>query len=229
MLDNLYIPMSLADLPRHENEGLEKFSAALASGELAPGSTLTQAELCNRLEMSLSPLRETLVLLEEYGLVEIRPRAGIEIIDPELSFVRECYQFRIVIETAALSNFLELRHFDWITAMQSAQMVLIGQLENEGATDTVFETFLAQDHFIHSSIVASMNNKGISATHNRLLINIRTVRALNKTSRRPHELITAANEHLELLDKISSLDKAGAERCLNRHFEASTFRTIVNI
>jgi len=55
-----------------QNEGYRRFRRALEEGTLKAGMNLTQSELCKLLDLSLSPLRETLVLLEAYGLVEIK-------------------------------------------------------------------------------------------------------------------------------------------------------------
>ena len=49
-----------------DNDGYVKFRQALRDGRLQAGMTVTQGEMCKLLGMSLSPLRETLVLLEEY-------------------------------------------------------------------------------------------------------------------------------------------------------------------
>ncbi len=229
MPSQIQVPQSLDALARHPNEGLEKFSKALASGALKPGIVLTQAELCETLGMSLSPLRETLVLLEEYGLVEVKPRSGILIIDPELSFIRESYQFRVLIETAALATFIDNTPAGWIESVSDAQSGMVERLQSEGVTPGLLEAFIAQDHFIHASIVSALNNKNISATHNRLLTNIRTVRALNPSGNTQAKLIAAAGEHLELLERIGARDVEGAGHSLRRHFESSTFRTLVSI
>jgi len=53
----------------HTNEGYRLFREALQNGQLKAGMVVTQNELCDLLGLSLSPLRETLVLLEEFGLV----------------------------------------------------------------------------------------------------------------------------------------------------------------
>ncbi len=75
MTASVQIPSSLEELPRHRNAGFDRFMQALGDGLLKPGVTLTQAQLCSLLDLSISPLRETLVLLEEYGLIEIKPRS----------------------------------------------------------------------------------------------------------------------------------------------------------
>src|ERR1700742_3162347 len=102
---------------RQDNEGYRRFREALQSGKLKAGMTVTQNELCELLGLSLSPLRETLVLLEEFGLVDIKPRTGIRIVYPEVAFIRENFQFRIMIETHAVRVFATIVEKDWLDEM----------------------------------------------------------------------------------------------------------------
>lgn len=97
-----------------DNEGYRRFRVALQEGRLRAGMNVTQNELCDILGLSLSPLRETLVLLEEFGLVEIKPRTGIRIVYPEVAFIRENYQFRIMIETHAIRVFAASVSREWL-------------------------------------------------------------------------------------------------------------------
>lgn len=103
---------------RESHEGYRRFREALQKGRLQPGMLLTQNELCELLDLSMSPLRETLVLLEEYGLVEIKPRSGIRIVFPEVAFIRENFQFRIMIETHAMRTFGDKMTDAWLSNMR---------------------------------------------------------------------------------------------------------------
>ena len=58
--------MKMSD-SRIDNEGYRRFRDAMQNGKLQAGMVVTQNELCDLLGLSLSPLRETLVLLEEFG------------------------------------------------------------------------------------------------------------------------------------------------------------------
>lgn len=220
------IPRSLDALPKHPNVGVERFSLALTDGTLTPGETVTQAELCEALQLSLSPLRETLVLLEEYGLVEVKPRAGILIANPEMNFVRESYQFRILIEVEALKTYIKGAPPHVVEALQNRQSEIVRDLRGD-ATDAAIESFLAYDHFLHACFVEAMNNKHILATHNRLQQNLRNVRSLHRSANFVDNLLMAGQEHLDLLERIAARDIDGAERVLRRHFESSAFRVFV--
>lgn len=228
ILAPIHIPETLEELPKHWNAGFEKFIQAVGAGRLPPGTTLTQAQLCDLLELSLTPLRETLVLLEEYGLIEVKQRAGVTILNPELSFVRENYQFRILIEEEALRSFVTSVPKGWLDAVRDRHLYLIERLaQNPESMDDVV-AFVVLDQFVHSSFVEALNNKSILATHNRLQQNIRMVRTMQKNAAYVQNLLSAANEHLALLDQIKSKDHEGAAQCLRRHFEASIYRAVVS-
>ncbi len=226
-LEGILIPASIDELPKHPNIGFEKFVEAVGNGRLRPGTTLTQAQLCDFLDVSLSPLRESLVLLEEYGLIEVKQRSGITIINPELSFVRENYQFRILIEIEALRAFVANVPDGWLAAVRDRHKTVMASMDKGKRNMEAIEAFVALDQFVHFSFVSALGNKSILATHNRLQQNIRMVRAIQGTTAYENNLLEAGREHLELFERIEANDLEGASRCLRRHFESSIYRAVV--
>ncbi|MDA4848721.1 GntR family transcriptional regulator [Hoeflea poritis] len=226
-LEKIHIPASIDELPKHPNIGFEKFVEAVGNGRLRPGTTLTQAQLCDFLDVSLSPLRESLVLLEEYGLIEVKQRSGITIINPELSFVRENYQFRILIEIEALRAFVANVPEGWLAAVRDRHKSVMATIDKGKRDMEAIEAFVALDQFVHSSFVTALGNKSILSTHNRLQQNIRMVRAMQGTTAYENNLLEAGREHLELFERIEAGDLEGASRCLRRHFESSIYRAVV--
>lgn len=223
----IQIPTTHDQLPRHENECFDKFMRAVANGDLRAGMTMTQAELCDFLGISRSPLREALTLLEEYGLIEVRQRSGISIVQPELSFVREKYQFRIIIEVEAMREFVETVSDAWLDKVLKRHQELIEMMEGPASDPDVFEAFVTLDSYMHLSFVEALKNRTVLDTHIRLLQNIRMVRATQEKHSTRNMLLKAAQEHLELLDKIRERDFQSAADCLRRHFEASIYRTVL--
>ena len=90
-------------IARNKNH-LDTFVKAILSGDITLGGVIRQNELCEILDMSLSPLRELLVLLEELDLIEVKARSGFKIIYPDIDFMRENMQFRVIIETHAIET-----------------------------------------------------------------------------------------------------------------------------
>src|SRR5215475_14975365 len=59
----------------HE-ETVAHVRAMLLEGEIPPGARIPERELCERLEISRTPLREALKVLAAEGLVQLLPHRG---------------------------------------------------------------------------------------------------------------------------------------------------------
>lgn len=70
---NKYINESKTDTAFREIE------AMILSLELLPGQWLSETEMCKRLELGRTPVREALIRLSLAGLVDILPRRGIRV------------------------------------------------------------------------------------------------------------------------------------------------------
>ena len=72
--------------------------------ELPPGSSLSENDLAAELEVSRTPVRESLILLREEGLVQVFPQIGsfVSRVDPErvmqAQFVREAIECSSLVE-----------------------------------------------------------------------------------------------------------------------------------
>lgn len=210
---------------RADNEGYRRFRAAMQDGTLAPGMVVTQSELCDLLGLSLSPLRETLVLLEEFGLVEIKPRTGIRIVYPEVAFIRENYQFRIMIEVFALRSFGDTVTEEWLANMRESHEECRASLTDGGPFQDEQIRFLALDGRMHREIVEALGNRAILDTHQRLQENIRMAQQVHRRPGFRGALLQTIEEHLKVIESLEKRDVEGAVAALEAHFRASTHRT----
>jgi len=210
---------------RADNEGYRRFRAAMQEGTLSPGMVVTQNELCDLLGLSLSPLRETLVLLEEFGLVEIKPRTGIRIVYPEVAFIRENYQFRIMIEVFALRSFGDTVTEDWLANMRESHEKCRASLTDGGPFEDEQIRFLALDGRMHREIVEALGNRAILDTHQRLQENIRMAQQVHRRPGFRGALLQTIEEHLKVIECLERRDVEGAVAALEAHFRASTHRT----
>ncbi len=210
---------------RENHDGYRRFREALQQGRLQPGMMLTQNELCDLLGLSMSPLRETLVLLEEYGLVEIKPRTGIRIVFPEVAFIRENFQFRIMIETHALRAFGDKVTDAWLSTMRLRHEECRVALEDLSQFDELQGRLKSLDTKMHRDIVESLDNRAILETHTRLQDNLGMARRAHQRSVYRGQLIDTINEHMAVLACLENRDLPGAVAALEAHFRASTHRT----
>ncbi len=210
--------------PWEETEGYILFCEAMRRGDLQPGQQLTQNELCAVLGLSLTPLRETLVLLQAYGLVTVRPRTGIQVIYPDVRFIRENFQFRILIETHALDRLIQSDAGAWVAEMAASHERCHQALAETGDADRAISDFLQLDRRFHAELVDILGNAAIAGQHRRLLDNISLVRLTHKKLPVRVQLLEAATEHLAILDALQRGEKAEAVAALEAHFMGSTHR-----
>lgn len=206
------------------NVGYARFRQALLEGRLQPGSTLTQAELCEILGMSLSPMRDTLTLLEADDLVKVRHRAGISIISPDLAFIRRNFQFRTMIEQDAIVRFVETVGDDWIAATMQAHDDALKQVTARTKAPELELILRALDWEFHSTIVTALRNDMIAETHFLLQENLKLVRVVNDDLASPSKVAEALTEHRTILMRLRERDADGAVSALHAHFRAAIHR-----
>ena len=215
---------------RHRNLGYVKFCQALDDGRLTAGENITQSELSDMLGISLSPLRETLVLLEEYGLVEVKQRSGIKVFYPEVSFIRENMQYRAMIETYAMPVLVRNVTDEWIAQMRSGHLDL--RQEWEATTPDRSNGLPSKsrhlDRVFHAGIVEPMGNEAIRAAHKRVGHNVQLARKVHMTSFRKTHYLDTITEHMRVLDAVEAGDTAEAITALEAHFRLATHRLFID-
>ena len=76
-------------------------------GELMPGSRLFEEELVEQFNISRSPIREALKILEHDGLVVIEPRRGARVAQLSITDLDEVYATRVALESLAAAQAAE--------------------------------------------------------------------------------------------------------------------------
>jgi GntR family transcriptional regulator, rspAB operon transcriptional repressor len=211
----------------NHNEGYRRFRQAMQDGKLKAGMIVTQSELCDLLGLSLTPLRETLVLLEEFGLVEVKNRAGIRIVYPEVTFIRENFQFRSLIELHAIRVFTPVVPPGWVKEMNKLHKRFEDDLGAVESASDIYRAWTALDSEFHGAIVKALDNQAIQAVYLRIMDNINLARQVHDRTRARTRIHDSCQEHLAILRSVGAGDTEGACLALEQHFQASTYRTIV--
>ncbi|HMO83767.1 MAG TPA: GntR family transcriptional regulator, partial [Lacipirellulaceae bacterium] len=81
------------------NEAYLKIKHMILSGESAPGSSLSERQLADRLEMSKTPIRMALERLDSEGLVAISPQQGVFVRELSIHEILDLFEIRLVLET----------------------------------------------------------------------------------------------------------------------------------
>lgn len=143
----------LADTPRRYSTLREwaytRVREMIVSGELAPGSVIHEGDLCERLDISKSPLREALRQLHQEGLIDTVSNKGSRVATLSEQDIDEIYQLRSYIEAMAVRLACDKRTEADISALREGIRTLdaiksSGDLRAIAEQDIRFHLHLAQ-------------------------------------------------------------------------------------
>jgi len=80
---------------------VDRLREAILNGSFVPGERLVESEVAESLGTSRTPVRESLIQLEQEGLIENRPNRGSFVKDFTAEDVREIFRLRAALEGVA--------------------------------------------------------------------------------------------------------------------------------
>ncbi len=176
----------------------------IVEGNLEDGARVPERALCERFNISRTPLREALKVLAAEGLIELLPNRGARVRELSSADLRELFDVMGGLE--ALAGRLACER---ITEVEFAE---IERIHHE-----MYRFYLRRDmhgyfhcnQAIHQLIVAAAGNATLSATYAGLAGRIRRVRYSANLAKDRDRLGEAMREHEAILDALRR--RAGSE------------------
>jgi len=190
--------------------------------KIPAGAFMSQNELVELLGIPVAPVRDALKVLETEGIVTIHPRSGIQFVKPGLELTKSTYQFRTIIERAAVRTFAELGDEDLIGELGDRHRAVSKQIETSGLTTATMEELEALESLLHNSIIAILRNALIETSYRRMHTYLRLVRLDRKLTAPLAQ--RSIREHLEIIEACEARDPDRAEAALVAHFNAALQR-----
>lgn len=201
-----------APRPLHGQSAYDALREEIRSGQLRPGTRLTETEVAARLQISRTPVREAIRRLESEGLVEHQPRTGAVIRQLDYSEIMELYEMRCVFESTAAR-----------LAARAASDIEIAELreinrEMEAAIATP-DRMAALNRLFHRRLLDAARNRFL---HSSMASVETTMLILGPTSMESRDRAQAAiGEHDAVIDALSARDGETAERLMRQHMEGA--------
>jgi DNA-binding GntR family transcriptional regulator len=164
----------------------------LLSGEYAPGTSLSEADLAGERGVSTATAREALRELAREGLVVHSLHRGVEVARITQDDVRDIYAARRVFETAGLETLLRGRPVDvtWLDAATER----MGEAAVAGDGRALVEADLA----FHLAIVAAAGSRRLTRAAQSALMELRLV--LSVADRAGDDLPALVADHQYLVE-----------------------------
>jgi DNA-binding GntR family transcriptional regulator len=204
------VRISLAD------EAYRRLKQDLADFVLVPGDRFTENEICARLQVSRTPVRQALLRLQTEGHVEVLFRNGWRVLPFDFDKFDQLYDLRLLLETTAVRRLCDDR-----------ARVDRAQLDSLAATWLVPEARRSNDavevaHWdetFHCTLVSAAGNSEMARVHREVTDRIRIIRRLDFT-KKPRIALTY-EEHAKILRAIKARRAEQAVMMLSAHIMAS--------
>lgn len=191
----------------------QKLKQDIFDFQLLPGDRLVETDLAGSLGVSRTPLRQALYRLEQEGYLKVAFRNGWNVLPFDFDRFEQLYDFRIIIEMAAIQQICDAESAADLAAIASLWLV---EYEDR-LTDA--RTVSENDEAFHQDLVIATGNAEMARVHRDITEKIRIIRRLDFT--KTDRINATYDEHAKILRLLMQRKTAEAKILLRSHIEAS--------
>lgn len=186
----------------------------IVTGELAPGSFLTEKEISALVGFGRTPVREAILRLGYGLLLQVMPRRGIRIAPVEYHETIMAIEVRIALERLLLEKAIENSG-----AFEKKRFRKFAEQIRRAKSAADMTTFARADDELNR-FIATTSRHLVAAQHSIPLHALtRRLGYLDATLRGPDSMVRSATFHAELCDALADGDLNAAHRSLQNLFD----------
>jgi DNA-binding GntR family transcriptional regulator len=193
----------------HE-EAVARVRTMLLEGEIPPGARIPERELCARLKISRTPLREALKVLAADGLVQLLPNRGSRAARLTDKDMRDLFEVCQGLEALAGELACERISDADIAAISESHAAMV---EHYRSRDLI--QYYRCNRAIHEAIIAAAGNPALSGLYESVTARIRRARYV--TPMTPPRWALAVQEHDAILNALRRRDGVALAHILRTH------------
>jgi DNA-binding GntR family transcriptional regulator len=187
----------------------DEIKEMILSGDLNQGERIVLEKMSERLNLSITPIREALNKLAQDDLIRVTPRSSYEVISLDMKDVSEILDLREMLETFALKTAGEN-----LTGFQVDSFRDLFQKINSSRS---YKKFVEADIKFHEAIIAASKNERLWKLYSYIRNPERLL--MIPSAKIEGRIGTAIKEHLQILDAIEKKDLDLAVKKLSSHIQ----------
>ncbi len=189
-----------------------KLRNMILTGELPPGTAITENAIVDRLEIGKTPVREAMRRLVLEGLLEVTPRLGYTVTPVTREDVENLFQIRTVLEAAAAQ--LACERLDDASIDRLAELSLIGYTVDD---EVSMNTYLGVNAEFHDIIGQASGNHRLMDMIANLMTESRRFIHMAILSDAHGERVR--QQHEEIVEAFRRRDKAAVGAVMAAHVD----------
>jgi len=186
------------------------------TSQLLPGTPLPEAQLSEQLNVSRTPIREALRILESEGLVEIKARRGAHVAQISLEDVRAAYEVREWVESGMAAKAAQVMDAEALAKLEAA----IEKLSVEPDTHEAVIYAAKADTEFHDLIIEAASNQ----LAKELIDQARATTARAAYFIPPERYSESREEHKAILRALRERNSEEARELMCNHVRAAANR-----
>lgn len=207
---------SVSSQPSRAEEVYAQLKRDIADFRLVPGDRFSEHDICNRLAVSRTPVRQALFRLQQEGLVEVMFRSGWRVLPFDFDRFDQLYDLRMVLETTAAQRLCQQDSAEsapLLEALKDRWLVPVGERSSDAAQ------VAAWDEAFHETLVQAAGNPEMARVHHDVTERIRIIRRLDFLKQM--RIDATYDEHAKILRAILARKADRAELLLRSHIQSS--------
>ena len=193
-------------------EAVQRLRQLIVEGDIAPGAKLNERELCDRLALSRTPLREAIKTLAAEGLVDLWPNRGA--VAAQMSEQDVADTFEVIAGLEGQSGELAAQR------IEPAELAEIRALNFEMRAAHArldLPTYYRINAQIHNLVNAAARNPVLTRTYRTVNARVQALRFRSDFD--PVKWQRAVGEHDAMVDALAARDAARLRSLLVLHLE----------
>lgn len=188
----------------------ESLSAAIISGELAPGTLVSVPTLAGQFAVSATPVREAMLDLEQRGFVVSVRNKGFRVTEVSEQDLKEIIELRQLIEAPAMRSLAATFPLETLPHWRALAEQIATHAANANLTG-----YIESDRDFHLGLLGLYGNSRLVEMIRELRSQTRMINLVRMT--KSPELLESATEHHLMLDLLERGDGAGLEELTIGH------------
>ena len=213
--------MKRIDVRALHREVAAKIREMIRKGVFVRGQRIVEADVCEQIGVSRTPLREALRMLESEGLVELFPHKGVFIRQPSMDEIQEMFEVMGVLEgTCARLTAEKMTTAGWQKIERLHRKLETHYAEGDR------EKYISANNVFHALVQELAGNRVLDEAVAKLREKVALYRHQQiYEDRRFDESI---REHREILEAFRRRDPDAAEKRMKRHLDRQC-RALINL
>ena len=180
-------------------------------GEMMPGEKLLDTELAAYFDVSRTPVREALQMLEAQKLIKVTPGRATTVADVDKNDIEKCYRPLAEIQGLAARQAALI-----LTETQLAELEQVQKEFSEACDANQAERAILCDNAFHELIVKAVGNEYITEFSHMLLLHIPRIKYpyFHKNMMRKESV----KHHRDILDALARKDADRAGELMRGHW-----------